>query len=208
MMVSKAAPMMRLHRVGSAGFASTGRDFFFMGSRFALALVRARTLYGTASYHKWERSATAPDAMTKPEHSDGALARRDLLTAAAVLPAMAAAISSARAQSQRESRKTVLLERLPGGVLLIGIDRAEVQNHIDIPTFYALGQAFYEFEHDEGRRAAVLHGKGRDFSQGLDLASWGLGLRGPLRPPADFLDPLGTAGSERSKPLVVAVQGH
>jgi enoyl-CoA hydratase/carnithine racemase len=146
--------------------------------------------------------------MLKPRPGGGTFPRRELLAAVA-LPAIAAATSTARAQPQAESRKTVLLQRLPGGVLTIGIDRAEAQNHIDIPTFYALGQAFYEFEHDEGLRVAVLHGKGPDFSRGLDLASWGVGLRaGPLKPPTDFFDPFGTAGTERTKPLVVAVQGH
>jgi enoyl-CoA hydratase len=101
------------------------------------------------------------------------------------------------------------LDRLPMGVLLVGLDRAEAQNRIDIPTFNALGPAYYEFEHDNDLRVAVLYGKGPDFSQGLDLPSWGAGLRaGPFQAPPNFLDPLGTAGPERSKPLVVAVQGR
>lgn len=95
------------------------------------------------------------------------------------------------------------------GVLLIGIDRIDVQNRIDISTFTALGRAYYEFEHDDSLRVAVLYGNGPDFSQGLDLASWGAGLRGgPFQAPPKFIDPLATGGLERSKPLVVAVQGH
>ena len=132
------------------------------------------------------------------------IARRDLLALAGTVTA-AATISPALAQS----KSTVVLERLPGGVLLIGIDRPEAQNRIDIPTFNALGQAYYEFEHDDQLRVAVLHGKGPDFSQGLDLQSWGASLRaGPFQAPPNFLDPFGTAGPERSKPLVVAVQGR
>ncbi len=135
------------------------------------------------------------------------IARRDLLAAAGTL-ATAVAVSPALAQAPA-GRGTVLLDRLPAGVLLIGIDRAEAQNRIDIPTFNALGQAYYEFEHDDQLRVAVLYGKGPDFSQGLDLASWGAGLRaGPFKAPANFVDPVGTAGPRRSKPLVVAVQGH
>jgi enoyl-CoA hydratase/carnithine racemase len=135
------------------------------------------------------------------------LGRRPLLATMAAVSAMAAA--SAQAQERSDAARTVALERLPGGVLLIGINRAEARNLIDVPTFYALGQAFHAFEHDDQLRVAVLHGKGPDFSQGLDLASWGRGLRaGPLKPPTDFLDPFGTSGAERSKPLVVAVQGH
>jgi enoyl-CoA hydratase/carnithine racemase len=102
-----------------------------------------------------------------------------------------------------------MLDRLPMGVLLIGIDRVEAQNRIDIPTASALGQAYYEFEHNDGLRVAVLYGNGPDCSGGLDLASWGPGLRGgQFQAPPRFLDPFGTSGAERSKPLVVAVQGH
>jgi len=103
----------------------------------------------------------------------------------------------------------VALDRLPMGVLLIGIDRVPAQNRIDVPTFNGLGQAYYALEHDEGLRVAVLYGKGPDFSQGLDLPSWGAALRaGSFQAPPRFLDPLGTSGPERSKPLVVAVQGR
>jgi len=138
-------------------------------------------------------------AIAKPET---VIARRNLLALAGTLTA-AAAVSPALAQG----KSTIVLERLPHGVLLIGIDRQEVQNRIDIPTYNALGQAYHEFEHDDQLRMAVLHGKGADFSQGLDVQSWAAGLRaGPFQAPANFLDPLGTGGPERSKPLVVAVQ--
>ena len=146
------------------------------------------------------------------------IVRRDLLAfaataaaaqSAAAFPAAAQSQASQPARDQPPAKPTIVLERLAMGVLLIGIDRAEAQNRIDIATFAALGQAYYEFEHDDGLRAGVLYGKGPDFSQGLDLASWGAGLRaGPFQAPPRFIDPLGTGGPERSKPLVVAVQGH
>ena len=149
-------------------------------------------------------------------HGKPALNRRDLVklagTAAAGVaisgPALAQATGSATPPAG-EGKSTVVLERLPQGVLLIGIDRGEAQNRIDIPTFNALGQAYYQFEHDNELRVAVLHGKGADFSQGLDLQSWGAALRnGPFQPPPNFIDPVATAGPERTKPLVVAVQGR
>jgi enoyl-CoA hydratase len=153
--------------------------------------------------------------------SGAAVARRDLLAAVGTAAVGFAAARTAFAQSQPqppasgalpdqpEGKSTVVLERLPNGVLLIGIDRPEAQNRIDVPTFNALGQAYFEFEHDDGLRVAVLHGRGADFSRGLDLQSWGAALAaGPLKPAANILDPLGTSGLERSKPLVVAVQGH
>ena len=144
-----------------------------------------------------------------------AVARRDLLAilgAAARVATASAAFAQAPpiASAGEPPRKSaVALERLPGGVLLIGIDRPEAQNRIDVPTFMALGQAYYQLEHDDDLRVAVLHGRGADFSQGLDLPSWGAALaHGPLKTPADFLDPLGTSGADRSKPLLVAVQGR
>ena len=131
--------------------------------------------------------------MTISEDTEIHIARRDLLTLAGAAAAGGlAATSTALAQSQTptggpppgqpQPNSTVVLDRLPMGVLLIGINRPEAQNRIDIPTFNASGQAYYEFEHDDGLRVAVLYGKGPDFSQGLDLQSWGAGLRaGPFR---------------------------
>jgi enoyl-CoA hydratase/carnithine racemase len=146
------------------------------------------------------------------------IVRRDLLAFVgaaaaaqygAVRPVKAQSQTGPTASAQAPAKPTLTLERLPMGVLLIGIDRVDMQNRIDISTFSALGQAYYEFEHDDGLRVAVLYGNGSDFSQGLDLASWGAGLRGgPFQPPPRFIDPLGTGGPERSKPLVVAVQGR
>src|SRR5262250_2655616 len=147
-----------------------------------------------------------------------AITRRDLFALAGTAagaagltmarPAFAQAQGDATAASSQDKR-TVTLDRLPIGVLLIGIDRVQAQNRIDVPTFNALGQAYYEFERDTNLRVAVLYGKGPDFSRGLDLPSWGAALRaGPFQAPPNFLDPLSTVGPPRSKPLVVAVQGH
>src|SRR5215471_13325590 len=148
---------------------------------------------------------------------DAAITRRDLLALAGTAVATGVtAATAAFAQSptggtapQPQGTATVTRDRLPNGVLLIGIDRVQAQNRIDIPTFNALGQAYYEFERDTDLRVAVLYGKGPDFSRGLDLPSWGAALRaGPFQAPPNFLDPLSTAGPGRAKPLVVAVQGH
>jgi enoyl-CoA hydratase/carnithine racemase len=143
--------------------------------------------------------------------------RRDLLALmGTAVAAQSVAAMAAMAQSPTSpatpaptAKPTVALERLPLGILLIGIDRAEAHNRIDVATFSALGQAYWEFEHDDGLRVALLYGKGPDFSQGLDLASWGAALRaGPFQAPPRFIDPIDTSGPERTKPLVVAVQGH
>ena len=152
---------------------------------------------------------------TSEELKDG-VTRRDFLTLVGTAAAGITAVGPAFGQTPPapsanppDQTATVVLERLPNGVLLIGIDRPEAQNRIDVPTFNALGQAYYQFERDDDLRVAVLHGRGPDFSQGLDVGSWGAVLAaGPFKQPPNFLDPLGTAGPVRSKPLVVAVQGH
>jgi enoyl-CoA hydratase len=54
----------------------------------------------------------------------------------------------------------------------------------------------------------VLHGVGPDFSRGLDPQSWAKALSSRQPQASDFIDPLGVSGAERSKPLLVAVQGH
>jgi enoyl-CoA hydratase/carnithine racemase len=156
--------------------------------------------------------------MTIHSKPDARINRRDVVMGAgtavaarivAAAPALAQAPATVATPAAGEGKSTVVLERLPQGVLLIGIDRSEAQNRIDIPTFTALGQAYYQLEHDNDLRVAVLHGKGADFSQGLDVQSWGTALRnGPFQAPINFIDPVGTAGPERTKPLVIAVQGH
>jgi enoyl-CoA hydratase len=145
------------------------------------------------------------------------LGRRDVLALAGSAVAAGLATGPALAQSQGaatpvlqpQAKPTVVLDRPAKGVLLIGIDRIDAQNRIDIPTFSAIGQAYHQFEHDDDLKVAVLHGNGPDFSEGLDQASWGAALRnGPFQTPQNFIDPVATAGPERSKPLIVAVQGH
>src|SRR5258708_33888924 len=95
-----------------------------------------------------------PAAITPSENPKPHLARGDLLPLAGAAAAGGrAAPSPALAQPQTptggpppgqpQASSTVVLDRLPAGVLLIGINRPEAQNPIDIPTFNALGQAYY-----------------------------------------------------------------
>jgi enoyl-CoA hydratase/carnithine racemase len=150
--------------------------------------------------------------------SGSSLGRRDVLALAGAAATVGLAAGPTLAQAQpaaataatsAPAKPTVVLDRPAKGVLTIGIDRVDAQNRIDIPTFSAIGQAYYQFEHDDDLKVAVLFGKGPDFSQGLDQASWGAALRnGPFQTPQNFIDPVATAGPERSKPLIVAVQGH
>jgi enoyl-CoA hydratase len=151
------------------------------------------------------------------------IGRRELLTAGAAAVAAAAAgsglahaqgaapaatPSGEQALSNRSSNQQGLKLEKQGNVLLIGINRPEAQNRIDFPTYVGLGQAYYDYEHDDSLRAAVLYGVGADFSRGLDPPSWAKAFSSPLPQGNEFLDPLSITGADRSKPVVVAVQGQ
>jgi len=108
-------------------------------------------------------------------------------------------------------RQTVVRERLEQGILLIGINRPEANNFIDQATYLELGRAYYQFEHDDSLRVAVLYAHGPDFVPGLDVASYGAAAKIGQFPSKvqrdDLIDPLDMTEPRRSKPLVVAVQG-
>lgn len=164
-----------------------------------------------------ERITAASDA------AQAGIARREFLAASggAMMAVGAYRAGEALAQAppsdgatngqQSGDRKTVVVQRLEGGIALIGIDRPEAKNYIDPPTFVALGQAYFQFEHDESLRVAVLHAIGPDFVPGLDVAAFGAAARSGRFPPnsqrEDVIDPLDMVPPRRSKPLVVAVQG-
>jgi enoyl-CoA hydratase len=156
--------------------------------------------------------------------SDGAtppqgLARRDLIGVGTAAVALAAGLSGpAQAQTAQRSYPPPLSPQAKpgrvavekrGGVLLIGIDRAEAQNRLDPPTLIALGKAYYQLEHDDELRAGVLYGLGPDFGFGYDVPAVLTAVAAgtyPTKDP-DYINPFGTAAPFRTRPLVVAVQG-
>jgi enoyl-CoA hydratase/carnithine racemase len=84
----------------------------------------------------------------------------------------------------------VVIERLPGGVADVRLNRPDKMNALDIAMFEALVAAGSELARDASLRAVVLSGEGRAFSAGLDFASF-----------------QGMAGSERSGPNLLARDG-
>jgi enoyl-CoA hydratase len=148
--------------------------------------------------------------------------RRALLAASASLAALAGSTSRAdrafaqvpsaapQASSAPENPPAgkVTLDRLPGGVLLIGIDRVPTRNRIDPPILIGLGKAYYLLDHDKTLRVAVLHGLGPDFVIGLDVPAFAAATASGVLPPKDpdFINPL-NLGEPRRKPVVVALQG-
>jgi enoyl-CoA hydratase/carnithine racemase len=157
--------------------------------------------------------------MTSDTNPDTVIDRRDFLASSGAVAAMTAGSRMAEAQPAAATNEQSAADRVKsnqqglklekaGSVFLIGINRPEAQNRIDFPTYVGLGQAYFEYEHDDALKVAVLYGVGADFSRGLDPPSWAKALSSPLPQGNNFIDPLGTTGAERSKPLVVAVQGQ
>jgi enoyl-CoA hydratase len=54
-------------------------------------------------------------------------------------------------------------------IVLIGINRPNIQNRIDPEAYLGLAKAYYQYEHDSSLRAAVLFGHGDNFSRGIDV---------------------------------------
>ena len=145
------------------------------------------------------------------------VARRDLMIAGAgaVLALGIGSAETAFAQAaatpalaQTVTPGKVAVERR-GAVLLVGIDRPLAQNLLDPPILIGLGKAYYELEHDDTLRVAVLHGVGQNFSLGADLPALAVALASGAFPPkdGDFINSFGLRPPFRSKPVVVAVQG-
>ena len=123
-------------------------------------------------------------------------------------PAGAEAEEQKMADAPRTPTSKVTIERR-GQIVLIGINRPEVQNRVDPETYGELGNAFYRYDRDPTLRAAVLWGHGDNFSRGIDVDAYqALAASGrSLMSEPETIDPLATRGTGLSKPLVVVVHG-
>ena len=124
-------------------------------------------------------------------------------------PALAqAAPAPASAPASAAPPGSVELERR-GSVLLIGINRPQALNRLDPPILIGLAKAYYQFEHDDDLRVAVLHGVGPNFCMGLDVPAFTAAQAAGTYPSQDpdLISPLGLRPPVRTKPIVVAVQG-
>jgi enoyl-CoA hydratase len=149
------------------------------------------------------------------ETQSAGIPRRDLMIAGAgaVLGIGRAETAFAQAGATSAPAQTVppgkvAVERR-GAVLLVGIDRPQAQNLLDPPILVGLGKAYYQLEHDDSLRVAVLHGVGPNFSLGADLPALAAAQASGAFPPKDpdFINSFGLRPPFRSKPVVVAVQG-
>jgi enoyl-CoA hydratase len=148
------------------------------------------------------------------------IGRRDLFIAGAGAAAFLAALGSGstvlaqtpagQAAPPSAAPGRVTVERLKGGILVIGFERVEAQNRLDPATILGIGKAYYQLDHDDELRVAVLHGLGPDFSLGGDGPALAAAQAAGTFPPKDpdWVNPFNFAPSPpRAKPVVVAVQG-
>jgi enoyl-CoA hydratase len=159
----------------------------------------------------------------------GLFERRTLLRAAATLGSLStlpelATVSAAGERSHDTETEVpsddVRMDDIPlslatkvtverrGLIVLIGINRPNIQNRIDPDTYAELAKAYYQYDHDPSLRAAILlHGD--NFSRGIDVDAYQIALSSgrTLLEERGTIDPLAERGTARSKPLVVVVHG-
>ncbi|MCH7336356.1 crotonase/enoyl-CoA hydratase family protein [Acinetobacter sp. NIPH 2699] len=95
-----------------------------------------------------------------------------------------------------------------GHIILIGLDRAAKRNAFDSHLISDLSQALTEYENDPELRCAVIFAHGDHFTAGLDLVELQSKIsQGIFNFDENQINPWGTGGRQRTKPVVVAVQG-
>lgn len=107
------------------------------------------------------------------------------------------------------SEGKVTVERR-GHVLLMGLDRIDKHNAVDLNMFAELANAYGELEGDQELRCGVVFAHGDNFTAGVDLAQWAPVFASGQMPelPDGAINPLGFDDETRvSKPIIVAVQG-
>lgn len=94
-------------------------------------------------------------------------------------------------------------------IYLIGLDRAEKRNAFDSHMIDDLSRALTEYENDATLRCAIIFAHGEHFTAGLDLAELQPKLSSGIFSTDPFIiNPWGTSGRKRTKPVIVAVQGY
>jgi enoyl-CoA hydratase/carnithine racemase len=104
---------------------------------------------------------------------------------------------------------TTVTTEARGSVFLIGFNRPHKLNSFTRTMLAELGAAYTRYEEDDALACAVVFAHGKDFTAGLDLADVAPAVSGgaPLWP-VDGVDPWAIEGRERTKPVVVAMQGR
>ncbi|MBM9577921.1 crotonase/enoyl-CoA hydratase family protein [Leptospira sp. 201903070] len=103
----------------------------------------------------------------------------------------------------------LILTEKKGHVLHIVFNRPEERNAFNVEMLFALSRAYDQMEADPEIRVGLVYANGKQFTLGLDLKNVAEFLkkerRFPL--PEESVNPWGTTGKHRTKPVVVAVHG-
>lgn len=97
-----------------------------------------------------------------------------------------------------------------GHVLLMGFNRPEKRNALDLDMYYDLARAYGELSRSQELRCGLLYAVGDHFTAGLDLPQWGPVFASGkwLDLDDDMIDPFGLDEDNRClKPVVMACQG-
>jgi enoyl-CoA hydratase/carnithine racemase len=96
-----------------------------------------------------------------------------------------------------------------GHLAHVRLNRPDTGNRFSMEMFGELGELFTAFESNPQIRCTLLTANGADFSLGVDVADvlpcWTAG-KSPFAD--DRINPFGTTGPQRRKPLVTVVQGQ
>ena len=95
-----------------------------------------------------------------------------------------------------------------GHLFLIGLNRPEKNNAMNLELLTELSSAYTEFEDDDDAWVAVLFGAGEHLTTGLDLAELAPHLNSlESLVPEDAVDPWNLRGRPRTKPVVAVATG-
>lgn len=97
-----------------------------------------------------------------------------------------------------------------GNILLIGFNRPEKRNALDLEMYFDLARAYGELSNNKDLRCGVLHAAGNHFTAGLYLPEWGPVFSGGkwIELEDGMIDPFGIDEDNRcKKPIVMAAQG-
>jgi enoyl-CoA hydratase/carnithine racemase len=97
-----------------------------------------------------------------------------------------------------------------GSVALIGLNRPEAQNLVDPEMHGMLSRAYFQFEHDDALRCAVLFGHGDSFCKGIDVEAFApvIDAHSDRKVVPESIDPWGKAKPRLTKPVIVVAHGQ
>ena len=94
-------------------------------------------------------------------------------------------------------------------IFLIGLDRIDKRNAFDSHMIDDLSRALTEYEDNDQLRCAIIFAHGDHFTAGLDLTELQPKMAsGIFSSDLNIINPWGTSGRKRKKPVIVAVHGY